>query len=81
MLIEPSDFKALPGRGVEAKVLEHQVFIGNMAWMHRSGVNLAAKAVQKADNLQQLGCEEFVAFSDVCFFVVFDMFYIFSRYN
>mmetsp|Transcript_18325 Transcript_18325/g.43416 ORF Transcript_18325/g.43416 Transcript_18325/m.43416 type:complete len:1207 (-) Transcript_18325:117-3737(-) len=37
-LVEPATFRALPGRGLEASVLEHQVLIGNMAWMEANGV-------------------------------------------
>lgn len=46
-LVEPATFRALPGRGLEASVLEHQVLIGNMAWMEANGV--------RAESAERLG--------------------------
>lgn len=56
-LLEPESFKALPGRGVEATVLRHRVYIGNMAWMAACGVDLDSDggrlAAQNARSVQQ----------------------------
>ncbi|CAJ1418692.1 unnamed protein product [Effrenium voratum] len=40
-LAEPRSFKAWPGRGLEARVLEHQVLLGNMAWMESNDVDVS----------------------------------------
>jgi P-type Cu+ transporter len=44
-LIDPSDFNAVPGHGVEAKIGQQKVLVGNLKLMQRAGIsvtNLAA---------------------------------------
>lgn len=49
-LEEPTDFRAVPGQGLEAMVAGHLVHVGNEAWMKACGAHCAAAA--DAERLQ-----------------------------
>lgn len=54
VLAEPEGFKAIPGKGVKAKVEGKEVLLGNAQYMEEFGVDLAS-VYQKMDDLQQQG--------------------------
>lgn len=54
ILVEPEGFKAIPGKGVKAKVEGKEVLLGNAQYMEEFGVDLAS-VYQKMDDLQQQG--------------------------
>ena len=39
-IMEPKDFEAVPGRGLQCTVYSQQVFIGNREWMQEQGVDV-----------------------------------------
>lgn len=53
-LMEPANFKAIPGRGIEATVEERQVLAGNLKLMEERGVS-SAHSIQDAAALAQEG--------------------------
>ncbi len=53
-LMEPANFKAIPGRGIEATVEERQVLAGNLKLMEERGVS-SAHSIQDAAALAQKG--------------------------
>ncbi len=51
------EFKALPGRGVSARIDGHELLIGNLTLMTEQGVSgLDEGTAQEADNLARQGC-------------------------
>ncbi|MDF1499704.1 MAG: heavy metal translocating P-type ATPase [Anaerolineales bacterium] len=53
-LIEPSDFNAVPGHGVETVIDDHEVYIGNLKLMRRHKIDLIEISVD-AERLQAAG--------------------------
>jgi len=43
------EFEAIPGRGLKARVQDHELIIGNLAWMEEGGVKLSAFKNRHAD--------------------------------
>lgn len=54
VLIEPANFKAITGRGIEATVAEHQVLAGNLKLMEERGVS-SDRSTQDATSFAQEG--------------------------
>ena len=62
-LPEVSDFKAVSGRGLNAKVNDIQYFAGNLKWMQENNINIPPNSVQTADDWEMQG-QTIIYFSD-----------------
>jgi Cu2+-exporting ATPase len=62
-LPEVSDFKAVSGRGLNAKVNDIQYFAGNLKWMQENNIKIPPNSVQIADEWEMQG-QTIIYFSD-----------------
>jgi Cu+-exporting ATPase len=54
-LVAPSKFEAVTGRGLRARVSEHEVLIGNRAWLQENGVRISAYAHVSMASMEMRG--------------------------
>jgi Cu+-exporting ATPase len=54
VLVEPKEFKAIPGKGVKANIEGKEVLLGTANYLQESGVNLGA-VIDDANSLQEQG--------------------------
>ncbi|MFN3420347.1 MAG: heavy metal translocating P-type ATPase, partial [Armatimonadota bacterium] len=55
-LLEPSEFSAFVGRGVEAKVNGSHVLVGRLSWLMERGITLPPETQRQATGLEAQGC-------------------------
>lgn len=54
VIVEPKEFKAIPGKGVKANIEGKEVLLGTANYLQESGVNLGA-VIDDANSLQEQG--------------------------
>jgi Cu+-exporting ATPase len=54
-LEEPDDFKAIPGKGISAKVRDDNIILGNISLMTDNNMKVTNSIQEKMDSLQNLG--------------------------
>lgn len=54
-LLNPENFKAVPGRGIDAVVAGKRVLAGNVRFMHENNINIEANVEKDAELLAQSG--------------------------
>ncbi len=54
-LLEAEDFQTASGLGVEAKVEQQQILLGNRSWLEKHRVQISPEIEAKADNIAQVG--------------------------